>query len=193
MCHMKITMVLGCDWAAVLVAAVTLVSLYSPLLGQVQYVLVFTVGPRATWYGGAWAGVVAAVLSCVAIDYFFLPPVHSFFIHDWHDGVRVAVFLAGVAAFNYMIVSDRQAKEKAFWQHQQALRMLADRYLEADKGRKTSEALFRPLVDALPDHAVLPLDDLGHVAVWNQRAAQVTGYPAEQVIGQDFTRLCPGP
>ena len=31
----------------------------------------------SSWYGGLWPGVFAGVLSVVALDYFFLPPLYA--------------------------------------------------------------------------------------------------------------------
>ena len=31
----------------------------------------------SSWYGGLWPGVVAALLSVVALDYYFIPPLYA--------------------------------------------------------------------------------------------------------------------
>ena len=32
----------------------------------------------SSWYGGLWPGVFAALLSVVALDYYFIPPLYAF-------------------------------------------------------------------------------------------------------------------
>src|SRR6516162_5941000 len=32
----------------------------------------------SSWYGGLWPGLVAALLSVVALDYYFMPPLYTF-------------------------------------------------------------------------------------------------------------------
>ena len=51
------------------------------------------------------------------------------------------------------------------------------------------EVLFRALVDAAPDYAVLALDVSGNVMTWNRGAERVHGYSAEEVIGTAFSRF----
>jgi K+-sensing histidine kinase KdpD len=36
----------------------------------------------SSWYGGLFPGLFAAVLSCVALDYYFVPPIYSFAVNS---------------------------------------------------------------------------------------------------------------
>ncbi|PSB67651.1 histidine kinase, partial [filamentous cyanobacterium CCP1] len=47
----------------------------------------------STWYGGFKPGIVATILSALAINYFFTPPINQFGLEQTVDIVRLAVFL----------------------------------------------------------------------------------------------------
>ena len=46
---------------------------------------------------------------------------------------------------------------------------------------------FRLLVDAVVDYAIFLLDTEGHVLTWNDGAARIKGYAAEEIIGRHFS------
>jgi diguanylate cyclase (GGDEF)-like protein/PAS domain S-box-containing protein len=50
---------------------------------------------------------------------------------------------------------------------------------------------FKLLVDGVRDHAIYMLDDAGRVSTWNAGAQRLTGYEADEVLGQDYGRLHP--
>jgi PAS domain S-box-containing protein len=55
---------------------------------------------------------------------------------------------------------------------------------DAEMKLRASEDLFRVLLDGIKDYAVYMLDAEGCVASWNSGAAGITGYLAEEIIGQ---------
>ncbi|MGA7114843.1 MAG: PAS domain S-box protein, partial [Pseudolabrys sp.] len=61
----------------------------------------------------------------------------------------------------------------------------SDRYLAS----LTDEGRYRLLVEAVTDHAIYLLDASGIVTSWNPGAARLKGYPAEEIIGQHFSRF----
>src|SRR4051812_32246517 len=54
-----------------------------------------------------------------------------------------------------------------------------------------SEELFRLLVDAIRDYAIVTLDRTGRVMTWNTGAERMSGYRAEEAIGQSITAFLP--
>jgi PAS domain S-box-containing protein len=63
-------------------------------------------------------------------------------------------------------------------------------------GRKAGEstltdARYRDLVDGIQDYAILMLDPQGHVISWNDGAAAIKGYAAEEIIGAHCSRFYP--
>ena len=59
-------------------------------------------------------------------------------------------------------------------------RMLAD-----------SERRFRLMVESVVDYAIFMLDADGKVASWNAGAQRITGYEAQEILGQHFSRFYP--
>lgn len=41
------------------------------------YIFFYTAVVGASWFGGRWAGITAVILSTLAVEYFFMPPIHS--------------------------------------------------------------------------------------------------------------------
>jgi PAS domain S-box-containing protein len=63
--------------------------------------------------------------------------------------------------------------------------------------RKAKDALivsqerFRLMVNAVRDYGIFMLDPDGKVATWNEGAARIKGYRAEEIIGQHFSKFYP--
>ena len=56
---------------------------------------------------------------------------------------------------------------------------------------RTSEDLFRLMVENVKDYAIFMLDVGGRVATWNAGAERIKGYSAKEIIGQHFSRFYP--
>ena len=54
-----------------------------------------------------------------------------------------------------------------------------------------SEEKFRSLLDGIPDYMVVMLDPVGTIVSWNAGAQRMHGYTAEEIVGQNFSRLFP--
>jgi PAS domain S-box-containing protein len=52
---------------------------------------------------------------------------------------------------------------------------------------RNSEERFRLLVEGVADYAIYMLDPDGKVASWNKGAERLKGYPADEILGQDFS------
>ncbi|MGB8553681.1 MAG: PAS domain S-box protein, partial [Pseudolabrys sp.] len=61
----------------------------------------------------------------------------------------------------------------------------SDRYLAS----LTNEGRCRLLIEAVTDYAIYMLNSSGIVTSWNPGAARLKGYPAEEIIGQHFSRF----
>jgi diguanylate cyclase (GGDEF)-like protein/PAS domain S-box-containing protein len=51
---------------------------------------------------------------------------------------------------------------------------------------RESEAWFRAIVTGVTDYALMPIDGAGRIRDWNPSILRVTGFAAEQVIGQSY-------
>ena len=70
--------------------------------------------------------------------------------------------------------------------------------LEADLGRMKNEIaqtnlaldssrrMFQILIEGVADYFIFVVDTNGHVASWNSAAQQITGYTADEILGQHF-------
>ncbi|AKF10788.1 PAS domain S-box protein [Sandaracinus amylolyticus] len=62
---------------------------------------------------------------------------------------------------------------------------------EARSTLAQSEAAYRRIVTSVADHAIILLDVDGHVRTWNVGAERITGYRADEILGQRFDVLYP--
>ncbi|HCF26614.1 MAG TPA: hypothetical protein DEV81_05275 [Cyanobacteria bacterium UBA11049] len=72
-----------------------------------------------------------------------------------------------------------------------ALNQLLQQVVAYTRALKTSEERFRLLVEGVKDYAIIMLDLNGNIVSWNAGAAKITGYEAEEIIGQHFSRFYP--
>jgi PAS domain-containing protein len=56
---------------------------------------------------------------------------------------------------------------------------------------RASEERFRLLVEGTRDYAIFMLDFTGKIASWNPGAQRIYQYPAEEIVGQHFSRFYP--
>ncbi|MEO8540971.1 MAG: PAS domain S-box protein [bacterium] len=80
-----------------------------------------------------------------------------------------------------------------------SVRRAADEYLAEVERRRTlmedelreSEERYRMLLDGVHDYAIFMMDPEGQVLSWNAGAERIKGYTAEEIIGENFSRLFP--
>ena len=61
--------------------------------------------------------------------------------------------------------------------------------LQAEAARHESDQRFRFFVKGIRDYAIYMLDPQGNVMEWNDGAARIKGYRADEIIGQHFSRF----
>jgi C4-dicarboxylate-specific signal transduction histidine kinase len=64
----------------------------------------------SSWYGGLWPGVFAALLSVVALDYFFIPPLYALGI-SLEETPDMIVFVAAALFIGWLSGEQKRAKE----------------------------------------------------------------------------------
>jgi len=70
---------LRCALAVALVGlALALTWLLRSSVSTAGYIFFYAAVVAASWFWGRWPGIVAVVLSTLAVEYFFMPPIHSF-------------------------------------------------------------------------------------------------------------------
>jgi len=60
-------------------------------------------------------------------------------------------------------------------------------YKQTKKALRESEEEFRLLVNSIEDYAIFMMDPQGYIVSWNIGAERITGYKAEEIIGQHFS------
>jgi PAS domain S-box-containing protein len=136
----------------------------------------------AAWYGGAGAGVVAVLLSCIIFDYFFVEPIYSFDISgDFPYFIIFASFASLVTWFS--TVRRRVERE---------LRQAGDD-LQIEVAERTQQASLLNLT-----HDTIFVRDMSDVITyWNRGAQELYGWTAEEAIGKHAHELLqsvfPGP
>ena len=51
--------------------------------------------------------------------------------------------------------------------------------------------IYRRIASSITDYAIYVLDTHGRILTWNEGAARITGYPAEDIIGKHYSRFFP--
>jgi signal transduction histidine kinase len=113
--------------SVLLVAAVTgLTSLFQRWLVPLRVLYILAVMPVAVFWGTGMA-VLTAVLSAVAYDYFFTPPVHSFNVAGAQNSVALVVFLVTAVIVGGLTARLRRAAVESgrLSEQQTALRRVA--------------------------------------------------------------------
>ena len=64
----------------------------------------------SSWYGGLWPGLLAALLSVAALDYYFIPPLHTFGI-GLEEAPDTIAFAATAFFISWLNGNQRRAKE----------------------------------------------------------------------------------
>jgi len=116
--------------ALVCVAAALFSSLLLQRLFPYPFLFLFFAAVMASaWFGGTAPGLFAVLLSTVAVDYFFVPPFHSFAINATDTAYFVSFVVCALAA-SWVSSSKRNSEE--------ALREARD-HLEARVAERTAE------------------------------------------------------
>ncbi|HLK49012.1 MAG TPA: ATP-binding protein [Bryobacteraceae bacterium] len=115
----NVTMVRGA-YRPFLVAGITVAGsatvrlMLDPLVGSKVPFLPFLCGiVFAALIGGLRAGIASTLLTIPVVDYLFIEPRHTFFIHDAQgDSISLAVFLGLGIALSFLIERFRQTRER---------------------------------------------------------------------------------
>ncbi len=88
----------------------------------------------------------------------------------------------------------KQAEDKLRASHDELERRVRDRTADLNRVNEelqASEERFRLMIEGVKDYAIYMLDPEGRVASWNEGAARIYGYTAEEVVGHPRSRFFP--
>jgi PAS domain S-box-containing protein len=86
-----------------------------------------------------------------------------------------------------------QDKISQLYEHLANLEEVLNEYREMRMSLLESETRFHLMVDNIKDYAIFMLDPQGYITSWNQGAAQIKGYHAEEIIGRHFSTFYTAP
>ncbi|HEY9810580.1 MAG TPA: PAS domain S-box protein [Halomicronema sp.] len=147
--------------------ALVLTIALKPLFSHTPTPLFFTAVIISSSYGGLGQGLLAAVLSCLCLEYLLLERGIESRLFPLSDLILLGIF-AGTSIF---ISSLNNARQKA------------------EKNLRDSEKTYHLLVDNITDHAFFSLDLNGNITTWNQGAETITGYKPHEIINKHFSQL----
>ncbi|MGL5059494.1 MAG: PAS domain S-box protein [Microcoleus sp.] len=82
--------------------------LLSRTIGAFFYIAIIV----SAWYGGFRSGLVVVVLSSMALNYFFFPPINQFRISQPEDVLRLSFFILVALVINLLTSNFRDSKKK---------------------------------------------------------------------------------
>jgi len=122
------------------------------------------------WYAGAGPGVVAVVLACVSIDYFFTQPLYTLYIEPSNRPYFI-VFILFALVIGWFSSRRRRIEQE--------LRQARDEF-EAEVAKRTQHARLLDLT-----HDTIFVRDMNDVITyWNLGAEELYGWTAEEAIGK---------
>ncbi|HZQ98215.1 MAG TPA: PAS domain S-box protein [Chloroflexota bacterium] len=141
--------------------------------GEPPYALFYAAVALSAWYGGLGPGLLATVLSGMAIDYYLQEPRFSIAVTSAPEGFRLLAF-----AMVALLIGLLQARARA----------AAER---AQRGELSAQQL--AAIVASSDDAIVGLDLNGEVTSWNAGAEALLGHQASDVIGRPISALAAAP
>ncbi|AFZ14618.1 multi-sensor hybrid histidine kinase [Crinalium epipsammum PCC 9333] len=152
----------------IVASALSLTLLLKPLLGTTNLPLFYAAVSVSAWYGGMNAGLLATLLSTIAIQYFFIIPLHNFAINDLTHIVRLGVFVLVTLLISSLNSELRAAKQRI----EKSLIKL-----------KASEEQYRLIVDTAYE-GIWKYNSDAETEFVNQRLAEMLGYTSEEMLGR---------
>ncbi|HAY07134.1 MAG TPA: histidine kinase [Hyphomonas sp.] len=117
--------------------------------------------------------------------------------------VAVYLFSTGIVKRVQRLEGNAQRLEQglaleAFPQDQDEIGSLANRLERAsdllrarEQALREGEERFRLVIEGVRDYGIFALDPSGYVTSWNTGAERIKGWPAEEILGQHFSRFYP--
>ena len=171
-------------------ASLALRKLLSPLLGpQDTYLTAFAAVVFASWYCGLGPAILSVVLAAIGSVYYFVPPTHSFTIHERQDVWALFGFLFFSSLIVLMGEANRRsiARREAAEDEAREMRELLEQRIQQrtqELERKTAEVIRQAkLLDSAND-AIFVRSKEDKITYWNQGATRLYGWQEHEVLGQ---------
>ncbi|WP_219907612.1 PAS domain-containing protein [Aphanothece hegewaldii] len=136
----------------------------------------------SAWYGGWNAGLLATILSTLAINYFFIEPINSFEIANIGTIARLSAFLIAAG----LISSLNQSRSNALKKSQEALETLQE---TIEREQEAKEQLEKVL--SITNDGVYVLDRNWQFTYVNERYCEMIDMERSELLGQNIWELFP--
>ena len=184
--------------------ALLITHLLMPVMSATTSPLFFAAVILTAWYGGFGPGVVASVLSTLALNYFFIPPLYTLSLKLDDMLVSLVFTLAFVLISAQSAI--RKRAEDALRQSRDEMELRVERRTaelattnetlasEIAERKRSSEALreseerYRELFENATE-IVYTLDISGNLTSINKAGERITGYSREEVLGAPIARI----
>ncbi len=146
-------------------SALLLTLLLQPLLNPTIFLLFFAAVAVSAWYGGMEVGILATILSTLAVNYFFIQPVFSLVV-DAESLVRLGLFVL-VTFLMSLLTSE--------------LRTARQRLEVSTQKQQASEARFRRLAESNVI-GIIVAEINGAIIEANDAFLEMVGYTREEML-----------
>ncbi len=144
----------------------------------------------ATYIAGGMAGMLSAAIVLFSCFVLFSNPVYSFRYTemDWRQAMLVVVASPLIALMVGSLKEqvDQLSLVNAENDH---LKSEIERFQRMSSLLHLCEERFRLTADSVKGHAIVILDVNGIVKTWNPGAEAITGYNAQEIVGQNYSRF----
>jgi C4-dicarboxylate-specific signal transduction histidine kinase len=106
---------------ALVATALGLTILLQSVVSTAGYLFFYTAVVASAWFGGKWSGGLAVLLSTLVVEYFFIPPIHSFGVN--RESFPVFIEFAASAVVISWFSSFRKQAETALAKARDELQM----------------------------------------------------------------------
>ncbi|MCL1475294.1 PAS domain S-box protein [Argonema antarcticum] len=143
----------------------------------------------SAWYGGLGAGLLATILSTLAINYFFIKPFYSLDIHNFGTIVQLSTFVMAAVAIASLTQSRRIALKKAK-ASLQTLQAAMEGEQEARTQTQTAKEQLETVLSSINDGFYV-LDRDWCFTYINDRYCEMVGMQRSAILGQNIWELFP--
>src|SRR5271169_5739980 len=168
-------------------AALVFTLLLQRLFPQPFLPLFFAAVMASAWFGGTTAGIMSVLASILTVDYFFIPPFHSFAVNAT-EGAYFAAFIVCAVVASW-VSSTRRKSEAALKEARNQLEVrVAMRTAELEKsnaGLREREHQLRLLTEVIPQQIWMVTSD-GSIDYCNQRLLDYVGRATGEMRGERF-------
>ncbi|WP_392407952.1 DUF4118 domain-containing protein [Chlorogloeopsis fritschii] len=154
--------------------ALAIALLLDPAIDPAPTSLFFMAVMVTAWYGGLRPGLVATMLSALAINYYFVEPYHSLKIADLGSLVRVGVYVTAA-----LLISGLNESRRIALHREQKLRAVSETaQREAQAAKERLETVLSSI-----DDGFYVLDRNWRYTYVSDRYCEMTGMQREKLLG----------